>query len=173
MGPSYKRGGRQRFIDPMRGETGMKSLGSSGCRWSLTILFLIVTISWFATKYWCICWVLPYKHVAIWLEEGGIVVGEHLREEISRTAGVFAETASGDFEWWLDYSKVGSFRSIFVPMWLVLAPIAACGFMAWWKHGVQRVRMARGWCVNCGYDRANIESNSRCPECGIMDNSVK
>lgn len=57
----------------------------------------------------------------------------------------------------------GSYRGIFLPLWL-LAGVALAGAAAS-AFPLRRLRLA-GCCRRCGYPRAGLAPDTACPECG-------
>src|SRR5882724_6935200 len=50
---------------------------------------------------------------------------------------------------------------LYLPLALTLAPAA---FL--WRREIRRRRMPIGRCAGCGYDRAGLAPDAKCPECG-------
>lgn len=53
-----------------------------------------------------------------------------------------------------------------IPLWVLLALIAAPTAWLWRRDRRLRRALAAGFCASCGYDRAGLAPDAVCPECG-------
>jgi hypothetical protein len=53
-----------------------------------------------------------------------------------------------------------------VPLWPLLLVSAAASLFVWKRPAVARIRLRLRQCVGCGYDRAGLATDAKCPECG-------
>jgi hypothetical protein len=56
-------------------------------------------------------------------------------------------------------------QSLYVPLWIPFTMTAASAGALWWWD-IQRWRRRKGSCAACGYDRAGLAADTKCPECG-------
>lgn len=67
---------------------------------------------------------------------------------------------SDDLRWWPQLRSLGDAAAVEVPVWMLVAAMAAPTGWLWWRD-----RARPGQCVACGYDLAG-PAGVPCPECG-------
>jgi hypothetical protein len=56
--------------------------------------------------------------------------------------------------------------AVAAPMWIVFAAFAGPALWLWWPRIVGIWWKGPGLCWKCGYDRAGLAEEAKCPECG-------
>lgn len=80
--------------------------------------------------------------------------------------GWVAKRARGPQRLWIDTYSGGRDWWVWVPLWMPLAGSLAITAAAW-ILGNRAARHARsGLCPACGYNRAGLAPDAKCPECG-------
>ncbi len=154
-----------------------KSPGRTGAfslvvRWSATVAFASLHIVWIAS-----IWVEAsiargfardpqHAQYWAWVHGGVVIAGENLVPGggMTVTNDIFVDVPV--VRWNFSYRNNRSYRDVGIPLW---APTLLAGMTAaWcWRRERQRRRLAiAGSCPSCGYSRAGLAADAKCPECG-------
>lgn len=139
-------------------------------KWGLTVaaaafpLLCVVTMWWGLTV-----WTGTRYYGSIRL--GALIVGSHpSAADQAAQVRVDFEERPRSWKWWLVVQRIGTAgAAAFIPLWM---PALAAGLSAapfWWtdiRDGRRRRRL--GHCPQCGYDRAGLAAEIKCPECGTV-----
>jgi hypothetical protein len=137
---------------------------------AVTVLLLVV---WVASGWFMYVWVTP-RCLCVFLGRGAVGYGR-----VARLApGDYADTLPADIERanrrWQHFQMLGR-PSVFnnytgpevvCPVWIPAAAMASITLLAWRLDALARRRARTTHCPKCGYDRAGIAAEAKCPECG-------
>jgi len=140
-------------------------------KWTMTFGALAVAALWVASLLWSFQWRAPKREyeVGVWCGRISLHVAE--------AGGVLAHDSAGEQPglhvhrygaprvlWWFETGAGGGKKWLYVPLWMVALSLGAGA--AWmWRTDLERRRRRRLGC-SCGYSRAGLAEDAKCPECG-------
>jgi hypothetical protein len=68
--------------------------------------------------------------------------------------------------WGFDYERHKEGEEFYVPLWAPFLLAAAPAGFLWRGEVIARRRRRTGLCKTCGYSRASLAPDAKCPECG-------
>ena len=68
--------------------------------------------------------------------------------------------------WQPKWHAEGASFAVLAPLWIPFALTFVPGVVLWTLELKRRRRVARGLCEVCGYNRAGLTADAKCPECG-------
>ena len=76
-------------------------------------------------------------------------------------------------DWWKPrWDSDGWWTRVLIPIWLPAVVMCSAAMTAWRLDTVARRRARVGHCTKCGYDRAGIAGDAKCPECGASSTAA-
>jgi hypothetical protein len=144
-------------------------------KWGGVAVTVLLVVVWIVSGTWTLGWVsragyqIALHHGAILMQyspstiDAAAVEGWRGQRAATHPAGMMFNYVCAP--------RCGSFAP--VPGWYVIAPVVipivvvGVGSLIAWRFDTLAHRRARlNHCSNCNYDRAGIEKNAVCPECG-------
>jgi hypothetical protein len=142
-------------------------------RWGGLVLCGIVPAAYVLNVWWVGWWWLPSGR------QVGVAGGCFCFRAAPRTPfgingnprGLCANQVSGPaYEWrWTQWNDlISGATNVDAPLWMLLPFLCVPTSFAWmaYAHARRRSGGSPDVCPKCGYDRAGIAGDARCPECG-------
>jgi hypothetical protein len=125
-------------------------------------------------------WVLSFWRNFVWVSRagdgmglgaGGVFVARSHTPVAPPDVGWHAMAREADVGFWFFYEPFGAGGwSLFVPLWVPIAAVAAVTADAWYMDKRRRRGDFAHLCAKCGYDRTGLAAAAPCPECGTEPN---
>lgn len=141
-------------------------------KWACSLAAGVALSTLVATRWRAIGWVSPSRTWALGADNEAITAqwkdGPFQGER--SPSGFYA--ARSHFEghglfWWPALRSARGLVIVFVPYWIPLLPVAPALFL--WHAEYLALRRARPpRCRKCGYARAGLAADTKCPECGAV-----
>ena len=141
-------------------------------KWGGAVATLLLIVLWIGSGWWMVGW-MNGKGEEVWLGGGGVRVDtlgppdpDGVMTVTTDRGWVAVGAPNFGINWRFYREHNGGFTHTFIPLWLpaLLAAVVAIG--AWRLDILARRRARITHCPKCGYDRAGIAGEAKCPECG-------
>jgi hypothetical protein len=151
-------------------------------KWGGAAVTALLVAAWIGSAWWDLEWGGPSHPntpqlfgLAI---EGEIALGRQVSpHNFLVEPGAYVERVSprNSFQWWFGLERKPRWTMVFIPIWSLAASAAILTATAWRLDALarRRARAALNVCSKCGYDRAGIAANAKCPECGTHGPSTE
>lgn len=131
-------------------------------KWSGLALTALLSVVWIATKWGFVSYDSPSGYTYE-VTSGGLCIASG---PPTGSSDWNARIRAAHLDLWWRFEKPGIYWVLFVPAWPLVALSAAVTVVAWRQDAVARWRRSLNCCSKCGYDRAEIAEDAKCPECG-------
>ena len=145
-------------------------------KWACTLLSVVIVAVWAGSRSWQVYWMGSgwERHQFGTVMLGGIDADWTRRSPIAsqvsfapvkfRVQRITANVAMPSY--WLPRFESDTITGkLVIPLYLPLAlTLAPAAFL--WHREIRRRLVKAGACATCGYDRAGLAPDAKCPECG-------
>lgn len=133
-------------------------------RWICSVGSLLTAIAWIGTAHQAFDWCSGSQpSVSVCLAAGRLgvtVLKPH------RLPGGWSHYHSLGLLMLPTVKSDGRSTYVFIPLWIPLIPLLGSAVILWSRQIVAARSIVGPPCKSCGYDRAGLPADAKCPECG-------
>lgn len=147
-------------------------------KWGGAAAAAVLVVVWFASAWWgagyvsrtFVCGIDPGRLVVKSGWDTGISTRTRFEARARRGFEPWRWKIEGEGDWsTLDGKRVPMWDGVWlliVPLWMPVVCLLLISAVAWRLDVLARRYGRAGKCVRCGYDRAGLAAEAKCPECG-------
>lgn len=143
-------------------------------KWGGVAVTVLLVVVWIGSG-----WRREYSAVSgrwdVFLLDGRVVVTKSSQPVIFADRQAFlARKPASTFSivWGIDLESDSITWALYIPMWIPSLAVMLLALFAWRVDLLAHCRAKLNLCTRCGYDRAGILKDAKCPECGAVPASA-